>query len=605
MPSRNVIEILIQATDAASDAIEGSSKKITSVLDSVGSGLVKTGGVLTALGAPFLGFAATAIKSAMDSEDAIAQLNATLKSTKGAAGVTEEAALNLASSLQKITTYGDEAILSGESLLLTFTNVGSGVFARATKAALDMSTAMKQDLKGSVIQLGKSLNDPINGLTALTRVGVTFTEAQKEQVRVLQESGDIMGAQGIILAELEKEFGGSAEAAGKTFAGSLVILQNRFDDVMETIGQGLIPIVQQVTAKLSDLVTWFENLDEPTRQTIVTIVAIGAALAVIGPIIAAIGIGISALGAVIGVVFSPIGIAIGLVVAALLWLANHFGITVGQLQVYGSLIKLYAEYYFQGVVTAIQKVWTDVEPELQKLYDWFLTTGLPFINSALDSFRLNFLTPASNAISSIWTTVQPALNDLSKWFVTDGLPGMGTSLTTFKNSGVMPVVNLLQTIWGMVSPALQKFSDWFSGDKGGMKQSQSSVLDFIHILEWLSDAIRTVMDLSTKLVGGVVDAATSVLNQGNPGGATQAQNMAQNFMQSATENGFMSAYTGGSRGFSGPAPLPLTSSGVQPGYLPGSYNNDAGFHISGPITVVANNPDEFRARLQQLKRTSG
>ena len=73
MPSRNVIEIIIQATDAASDVVESTGKNIGSALDSIGSGLQKTGGALTVLGAPFLGFAATAIKSAMDSEDAIAQ----------------------------------------------------------------------------------------------------------------------------------------------------------------------------------------------------------------------------------------------------------------------------------------------------------------------------------------------------------------------------------------------------------------------------------------------------------------------------------------------------------------------------------------------------
>lgn len=606
MPSRNVIEIIIQATDAASDVVDSTGKKVSSALDSIGSGLQKTGGALTVLGAPFLGFAATAIKSAMDSEDAIAQLNATLRSTKGAAGVTEQAAIQLASSLQKVTTYGDEAILAGESLLLTFTNVGSGVFERATKAALDMSTAMKQDLKGSVIQLGKALNDPINGMTALTRVGVTFTQAQKDQVKALQESGDMMGAQAIILAELEKEFGGSAEAAGKTFAGSLQILRNRFDDVMETIGTGLIPIVQQLTSRLGDLITWFENLDGPSKQTIVTIIAVGAALAIIGPILIGIGAAVSALGAIFAVVFSPIGIVVGLVIGALVLLGQHFGITLGQIQVYWNLLVLYAQYYATGIITAIQKIWTDVEPELNKLKTWFDTEGWPAISTALSDFKTNILDPVVNALKSIWNDVKPALDDLGNWFISDGLPGAKDSLLNFKNNGLTPVLNLLSTLWGIVSPVLQKFSDWFQSDKGGLQGSHNKLLEFAHTIETVSDAIRRFIDLQVNLLGVAANAQNAVLQQGNPGGATQAQGMADAFAQNLQQNGVLASMTGGVRGFGAtPAPAVAGGSGVLPGFLPGSYGSSEQFHINGPVTVIAPTPEDMAAKLKQKMRASG
>ena len=75
-----------------------------------------------------------------------------------------------------------------------------------------MSPVLGTDASGSAIQLGKALNDPIKGITALTRVGVTFTEQQKDQITTLVESGKTIDAQKIILGELQKEFGGSAEA---------------------------------------------------------------------------------------------------------------------------------------------------------------------------------------------------------------------------------------------------------------------------------------------------------------------------------------------------------------------------------------------------------
>src|SRR5258708_1908746 len=61
-------------------------------------------------------------------------------------------------------------------------------------------------------QLVKALNDPIHGVTSLMRVGVTFTAQQKEQIKTLVDTGHTMDAQKVILAELTKEFGGSAAA---------------------------------------------------------------------------------------------------------------------------------------------------------------------------------------------------------------------------------------------------------------------------------------------------------------------------------------------------------------------------------------------------------
>src|SRR5262245_66611796 len=76
-----------------------------------------------------------------------------------------------------------------------------------------MSAALGQDGKASAIQLGKALNDPIKGVTALQRVGVSFTKSQKNQIKALVESGNTLGAQKVILRELGKEFGGAAKAA--------------------------------------------------------------------------------------------------------------------------------------------------------------------------------------------------------------------------------------------------------------------------------------------------------------------------------------------------------------------------------------------------------
>jgi hypothetical protein len=166
----------------------------------------------------------------------------------------KEAILGLADSLSETTRYEDDAILSGENLLLTFKNIGASVFPDATTAMLDMSTAMGQDLKSSAIQIGKALNDPITGMSALQRVGVTFTEEQKDVVEAMMKTGDIVGAQKIILEELRSEFGGSAEAAGSTFAGQLDILKNSLGNAAEEIGMAVLPALKDLATGLIEFV---------------------------------------------------------------------------------------------------------------------------------------------------------------------------------------------------------------------------------------------------------------------------------------------------------------------------------------------------------------
>ena len=221
-------------------------------LAAVGGGIVATGFAAAAAGAVALGGVLyDSVKEAMSAQQVQAQLNAVLQSTGGAAGVTADMVNNLADSLQNVTPYEDDAIISAQNMLLTFTNIGKDVFPDATKTVLDMSTALGQDLNSSAMQLGKALNDPINGITALRRVGVAFTDDQEAMIKKMVESGDTMGAQKMILAELQKEFGGSAEAAGKTFAGQLEILKNKLGNVKESIGGALLPVLTDLAEKLS------------------------------------------------------------------------------------------------------------------------------------------------------------------------------------------------------------------------------------------------------------------------------------------------------------------------------------------------------------------
>lgn len=224
------------------------------------------------------GFLKNSMSAWIEQEDAIAQTEARLKSTGNAVGMTTDELVALSGAMQDQTTYADEEVLAMENLLLTFTKISGDIFPEVTATALDMSTALGQDLKSSAIQLGKALQDPVLGVTALRRVGVNFNEAQTEMIKKMTESGDLMGAQKYILKELQTEFGGAAAAAKGTFGGALKSLNNQLGEFQENIGQALAPVLQSLIDFAMPIVQGLKSIDASTIQLGIGMVAAGIAI---------------------------------------------------------------------------------------------------------------------------------------------------------------------------------------------------------------------------------------------------------------------------------------------------------------------------------------
>jgi hypothetical protein len=215
---------------------------------------------LTRLGVVAGGLLATQVYAGVKSLEELERVtNATegvIKSTGSAAGVTAKEIRDMAQALEDVTTADDKVIQGGQNLLLTFTNIGEDVFPKATKSMVDLGIAMAQgdvanaDFKASAIQIGKALNDPIKGITALTRVGVSFTEQQKAQIKAMVEAGDVAGAQTIILQELEREFGNAGKAAGQGFGADMRRFQDAVEGAQQALARGLLPLISRVSKEL-------------------------------------------------------------------------------------------------------------------------------------------------------------------------------------------------------------------------------------------------------------------------------------------------------------------------------------------------------------------
>lgn len=207
-------------------------------------------------------YVTTAFSAADEAAKQDAALKSRIISTNGAAKQSFEDLTSAAEDLADVTLFDDDQIKRGEELLLTFTNIRSEVYEETIPVLLDLSTTMKQDVQTSAVQVGKALNDPIAGLKALSRIGVTFSAEQKQTIERMVEMGNVAGAQRVILAELRKEFGGSARAAAEAGAGGFQQFKKRLGEVTETLGGAFIAVLDRLSPVINFLVSKFEALAE-------------------------------------------------------------------------------------------------------------------------------------------------------------------------------------------------------------------------------------------------------------------------------------------------------------------------------------------------------
>jgi len=427
------LEIILKVRDDA-------TAKLENLKGTVGKMAPVFGAMAAAGTAAFAGITAVAyksIQSANESAKAQAQLGAVLKSTGQIAGITAQAATELAASLQKTTTFSDEAVLSAENLLLTFTGIGKDIFPQATKTVLDMATALGTDTSSAAIQLGKALQDPILGVTTLRRVGVNFNQDQQDLIKTMVESGKTMEAQQYILAELAKEFGGSASAQASTFEGHMKMVANQIDDVQENIGNALLPALEKMLAAVVPIVQkmaeWSSKNPELTAKVVEWGIGITGAVAALGTM---------------GLILPKIITAINLLITGLTFLAaNPIIVFLGTLAT--SLIAVY------NAATKMQEALNGA------------ADAADISDKVLASARSKFMTmPEGEAKNKLGATITSLAksNEEVKGMPTGGLSGLAFGFTSMLGD----IFNRGQQVLssghaGALQPAPQ-YSFTFNGD---------------------------------------------------------------------------------------------------------------------------------------------
>ncbi len=266
----------------------GVSSRFSAAASSVSNfGILATG---AAAGVAAVGFAlAGSLRAANEYQKVMFSVGATLQATGFASGKTAQEIDALSISIGRATLASTREVREASNILLTFRSVAGDTFDRTLNLAQDLAAVGMGSLTSSTLQLGKALEDPVKGISALTRVGVSFTTTQQDMIRGMAEAGDVAGAQALILDELERQVGGAGVAQAGGLAGAYDTLSENVGIFLEHMGnsgpietatesmQGLAWVVQELDK------VFFPDLNQQIEDTLKKIQG-AKALGFLGPI---------------------------------------------------------------------------------------------------------------------------------------------------------------------------------------------------------------------------------------------------------------------------------------------------------------------------------
>lgn len=485
----------------AADSMDRFAKRARTVSRDIG----RVGQELTiGLTAPILAFAVAAGKAAAGVQDAAGQVTAALTSMGNRSGKSLKELQKQAEDLRDTSLFDDDDILRDVTAnMLTFGNIAGKSFDRAQQAAVNLATRLKKDLQSSTIQVGKALNDPIKGVTALQKVGVAFTQQQKDQIKTLVKTGQGYKAQGIILDELEKEFGGAAQASLDASPSGQIL--HAWDQLKEVFGAIVLKYLPPLTKFLVAVAERFDALP-PAIQNL--IVVLGGLIALLGPLALVVST-ILKVGVVFADAFAEGGLlagageALGALATALGGLAGAF---LPLLAIIGAVVALVWQFR-QVIIDAVMAVVKQVQAAFGQ--------ELPAL---LQAFGQLWADLTSGPVGEFFKVVGYLLAQFIA-MLTTFLGGLAVKILVAFIRSLTAMVKVLDD---MVRLVVALFSgDWAGAWKAAQAVVEDAVGGMLHALDAVLPGIQgwaqAVWGAVKQWVGDGVSAVLSWIEQRFPG----------------------------------------------------------------------------------------
>jgi len=386
-----------------------------------------------------------------------------------------------------------EVIKATQAKLLAFKGLAAsadeagGAFDRTTRASLDLAAAGFGTAEGNAVKLARALEDPTKGLAGLARMGVVFTDAEKEKVKALVESGNALEAQNLILAAVETRVGGTAEATA-TASEKMALA---FDNVKETVGAALLPVFEQLSLSLLPLI---ESIAPMLAEIFTALIPV---FDEVGKIIPDLIKGFMPLLSV----FTDIIVVVARLAIQLLPI--FVSILNAILPIIAAILPVLATF-LEDLITPLAPAILEIVEGFMPLIDALLPAFVQLLRTLLPvitQLLLDVFVPLAPAIISVveaitplLLTILPPLIDLINTLLIPALEFATAVFAAIVENGINVLQSGLSSLSAFLTPFAEGFKSVWRDISGFVKSTINGILGFIQ-----------------GLVNGVVDGVNSVI----------------------------------------------------------------------------------------------
>ena len=243
------------------DVDTGALDRAARSLDDFGAAGGRLAGILRGLGpagviavtamTTFAGVMAKGVQEAAKAELQFVRIEAVLRATGNASGLTSRQLTEFAAGLAQTSMASEDQIQAATVRLLTFRRIAGETFKEVLRLSADLSSAGFGELSQNAFVLGRALEDPLTGMTNLRRMGILFDPVQKKMIENFVATGQKAKAMEVILNEVRSSVGGTGSAARDTLTGSMHALSEATGEWFEAIGN---------TAPIATFKSWINSI---------------------------------------------------------------------------------------------------------------------------------------------------------------------------------------------------------------------------------------------------------------------------------------------------------------------------------------------------------
>ena len=499
------LQIVLELVDKASQQI----KQVGSNFENLAKKGQAVGAAMSVAGAAVAGAAAVSIKAFQEQERAETKLETITKQAVGATEAQIQALKNQASALQNVGVIGDEVTLVGQAQLATF-GLQTESIDKLTAGMLDLAVnqkgvnATQEDLMNIANLVGKAMDGQVG---ALSRVGISFTEAQGEIIK----TGTEMERAAVLSEVLGQNVGGLNEAMRSTSEGGMKALKNSVGDLMETIGGALVPVIQKVvdivTPVVAKIQEWSKNNPKLFNTIVLIVGALGGLMLVLGPILLLLPTIIAAFSTIAGIFGSLSGV-IPIVVGAFAAIAAVIAVLAPYFQQIKDLVmELFStlwEYLkpavdalleaFRGLWDALVGLWNAIAPLLLPVLKFLAEVIGGILLVAILLFVAVIRTFVIPAITLFINAVTWVIQKITAWIeVIRSVMSVFSGMVEHIRNGSNTIQNTITSIFSSIASFL---SNWWANAKAMVVSSMETIKTTIATAwQFILDHVGVIMGL--------------------------------------------------------------------------------------------------------------